>query len=63
MAGLDGRLTISEVAARAGVSPKTILRWEQAGKIKKAKRDWRGWRVYTLEQLQEIQSFHEALHD
>ena len=63
MAGLDGRLTISEVARRAGVSPKTILRWERAGKITRPKRDWRGWRVYTLDNLEEIKSFHEALHD
>jgi len=41
-----GRMTITEVAKKIGVTTKTIMRWEKAGKIKKAKRDWKGWRFY-----------------
>ncbi|MBN2120533.1 MAG: MerR family transcriptional regulator [Candidatus Omnitrophica bacterium] len=58
----NGKLTITQVARKLGVVPKTIMRWEKAGKIKKAKRDWRGWRVYDPQQLAEIKSFFETLH-
>ena len=42
----QGRMTISEVARKLGITTKTIIRWEKAGKIRKAKRDWNGWRYY-----------------
>ena len=57
MALLDDRLSITAVAEQLGVSPKTITRWERAGKVKRAKRDWRGWRVYSLEEVEEMKSF------
>jgi excisionase family DNA binding protein len=57
----NGRMTITEAAQRVGVSPKTLLRWEKAGKVQKPKRDWRGWRVYEEEDLNELQAFHDRL--
>ena len=56
------RLTITQVAEEIGVVPRTILRWENAGKVKRAKRDWRGWRVYTSDDLDDLKSFHDALY-
>ena len=32
-------MTITEVAEIVGISPKTIVRWEKVGKVRKAKRD------------------------
>jgi DNA-binding transcriptional MerR regulator len=54
-------MTITEVAERIGVTPKTIARWEKSGKIKKPKRDWRDWRAYSMEDFKKIQSFKETL--
>ena len=59
---LEGRLSITEVAKKLGVSTKTITRWEKAGKIKLAKRDWRGWRAYTAEELAEMKSFVQTVY-
>ena len=42
----DGRMSITDVAERIGVTSKTIIRWEKSGKVARPKRDWRGWRVY-----------------
>ena len=56
------RLTITEVAEQLGISVKTILRWEKAGKIRKARRDWRGWRAYTTEEISELKSFFETVY-
>jgi len=59
---VDGRLTITDIARELGVTTKTIMRWEKAGKVKKAKRDWRGWRVYTQEDLNDLKSLVEAVY-
>ena len=59
---LDGRLSITEVARELGVTTKTITRWEKAGKIKQAKRDWRGWRVYSSSELEEMKSFVQTVY-
>ena len=59
---LDGRLSITKVAEELGVSAKTITRWERAGKIKRAKRDWRGWRVYVPEDLEEMKKLVTAVY-
>ena len=61
---MDGeqRLSITHVARELGVTSKTITRWEKAGKIKQAKRDWRGWRVYSLEELEEMKSFVQTVY-
>lgn len=58
----NNRMTITQIAKAIGVVPKTIIRWEDAGKIKKAKRDWRGWRAYTKEDLEELRKFHETIY-
>ena len=56
-----GRLTITQAALEVGVSPKTLLRWEKAGKTPRPKRDWRGWRVYEEEDIAELRAFHDRL--
>ena len=60
---MNGRLTISEMAEQVGVSPKTLIRWEKAGKIRKAKRDWKGWRVYLQEDLTTIQRLVSSVYE
>lgn len=60
---MDGRLTITEVAKTLGITPRTIMRWEKTGKIKKPKRDWRGWRFYHKEDLVEIKEFYETAYE
>jgi len=57
MTVMDGRKSITDVAEELGVSTKTIMRWEKAGKIRRAKRDWRGWRVYSTDEVEEMKSF------
>ena len=59
---LDSRLTITEVAKQLGVTTKTITRWEKAGKIKPAKRDWRGWRAYSEEELLEMKNLIQTVY-
>ena len=59
---LQGRLSITEVAKELGITPRTIMRWEKAGRIKQAKRDWRGWRVYSHEELDEMKSFVQTVY-
>jgi len=55
-------LSVTKVAEELGVSAKTITRWEKAGKIKRAKRDWRGWRVYEPEDLDEMKKLVAAVY-
>ena len=55
------RMTITDVAQKLGVTPKTIARWEKAGKVSKPKRDWRGWRTYDLEDFKKIELFKETI--
>ena len=61
-AKVDGRLTVTEVAEQLGISVKTIMRWEKAGKIRKARRDWRGWRVYAPGDITELRGFFETVY-
>jgi len=58
----QGRLTLTQAAGAVGVSPKTIIRWEKAGRIACPKRDWRGWRVFTREQVDEMIRLRERLY-
>lgn len=60
--GKDHRMSITAVARKIGVTPKTITRWEMAEKVKKAKRDWRGWRIYNQADLDELRKFHDSVH-
>lgn len=57
----DGRMTITDIAVRIGVTPKTIIRWEKAKKVTRAKRDWRGWRVYDKNDLRKLKDFKETI--
>jgi DNA-binding transcriptional MerR regulator len=54
-------MTITDVAARIGVTPKTIARWEKSGKVNPPKRDWRGWRVYDKNDLRGLKTFKESI--
>lgn len=56
------RMSITEVAKSIGVTPRTIMRWEKTGKIKRSSRDWRGWRFYLKEELEEIRKFYESTY-
>jgi len=56
-------MTITEVAKMLGVTPKTITRWEKAGKVKKSKRDWRGWRFYEEDDVVSIKEFFETVYE
>ena len=60
---MNGRLTITDIAKKVGVTPKTIVRWEKSGKIRKPKRDWKGWRIYLEEDLSHIQQMVTAVYD
>ena len=57
----DGRMSITDVAERIGVTPKTIIRWEKAKKVSTAKRDWRGWRIYDKNDLKKLREFKETI--
>ena len=54
-------LTITEAAKLIGVSAKTIIRWEKAGKVKRSKRDFRGWRVFDEKDLKKLKSFRQTI--
>ncbi len=57
----DGRMTITDIAERIGVTTKTIVRWEKAKKVNRAKRDWRGWRIYDKSDLKRLKEFKETI--
>ena len=57
----NGMMTITDVAERIGVTPKTIVRWEKAKKVGRAKRDWRGWRVYDKDDFKKLKAFKETV--
>ncbi len=57
----NGRMTVTDVAERLGVSSKTIVRWEKSGKVNRAKRDWRGWRTYEKDDLKKLKDFKETV--
>lgn len=60
---MNGRLTITEVGKYIGVTPRTIMRWEKMGKIKRSRRDWRGWRFYLKEDMEDIRRFYESSYE
>ncbi len=51
-------MTITEVAKVLGIRPGTIKKWEEMGKVKKAKRDRRGWRVYDQNDAEKLMALH-----
>jgi polysaccharide biosynthesis/export protein len=60
---MKNRLTITDVAKHVGVTPRTIMRWEKSGKIRKPKRDWRGWRIYFEDDLHKIKEFFDTCYE
>ena len=60
---MNGRLTITDVAERIGVTTKTLIRWEKSGKIRKPKRDWKGWRFYSEDDFADIQKFISTVYE
>ncbi len=61
--GIKDRMSITDVAEALGVTTRTIMRWEKAGKIRKSKRDWRGWRFYEPGEVDEIRKFYESSYE
>ncbi|MFA5156312.1 MAG: MerR family transcriptional regulator [Candidatus Omnitrophota bacterium] len=57
----NGKMTITDVAGRIKVTPKTIIRWEKSGKVSRPKRDWRGWRVYDKDDFRRLRDFKETI--
>ena len=62
-AKLNSRLTITQLAEKVGVTPKTIIRWEKSGKIKKPKRDWKGWRFYLEEDIADVEKIVSSVYE
>ncbi|MBN1688146.1 MAG: MerR family transcriptional regulator [Candidatus Omnitrophica bacterium] len=60
---IEERMTITEVAEKVGVTAKTIIRWEKAGRIRKPKRDWKGWRIYLEEDLEALQQIVSTVYE
>jgi DNA-binding transcriptional MerR regulator len=60
---LNSRLTITQLAEKVGVTPKTIIRWEKAGKIKKPKRDWKGWRFYLEDDIADVEIIVSSVYE
>ena len=54
-------MSIAEAAESVGVSRQTIMKWEAAGKVTKAKRNYRGWRVYDHDDVEELIAFHDKV--
>ncbi len=61
MANGSDFLTITEAARLIGVSAKTIVRWEKAGKVRRSKRDFRGWRVFDDKDLRKLKAFRQTI--
>ncbi len=51
-------MTITEVAKMLRISPSTIKKWEEIGKVRKAKRNQKGWRVYDQYDAEKLMVFH-----
>ena len=60
---MDARMTITEVAKKVGVTAKTLVRWEKAGRISRPKRDWKGWRFYSDQDIQAIQQIVNTVYE
>ncbi len=51
---IAGYYRINDILKRIDRNKTTLLRWEDAGLIPKARRDSRGWRYYTAEEVEYI---------
>jgi len=57
-----GHYRVSDIAKRTDRTPTTILRWEKAELIPRAKRDSRGWRMYTKDDVESIVGLIQRTH-
>ena len=60
---MEDCMTITELADKTGLTPKTIIRWEKSGKIRKPKRNWKGWRIYAEEDFQHIHRLVNSVYE
>lgn len=51
---IAGHCRLNDILARIDRNKTTLIRWEEAGLIPKARRDSRGWRCYSAKQVDEI---------
>lgn len=51
---IAGHCRLNDILAKIDRNKTTLIRWEEAGLIPRARRDSRGWRCYTAEQVDEI---------
>lgn len=54
---------LKQAAKKVGVSPRTLLRWEEKEWIKPVPRDYKGWRVYDEALIAEILAFKEKTYE
>lgn len=57
----NGTYTISEAARAVNVSTRTIMRWEESGKIGPFDRDYKGWRVIKRGELDKMKEMVNTL--
>jgi DNA-binding transcriptional MerR regulator len=53
---MDKKYRLKDIEDRIDRDKTTLIRWEKAGLIPRAKRDSRGWRYYSKDQVHEIVS-------
>ena len=51
-------MTITEVTKMLGISPSNIKKWEEIGKVRKAKKDQKGWKDYDQYDAEKLMVFH-----
>jgi DNA-binding transcriptional MerR regulator len=54
MSKIANSYRLRDIITKIDRNKTTIIRWEDEGKIPKAKRDSRGWRCYTKEEIDRI---------
>jgi len=48
------KYSLNDILKRIDRNKTTLIRWEEAGLIPKARRDIRGWRYYSQEEAENI---------
>jgi predicted site-specific integrase-resolvase len=51
---MDKKYRLKDIEEKIDRDKTTLIRWEKAGLIPRAKRDSRGWRYYSKDQVQNI---------
>jgi DNA-binding transcriptional MerR regulator len=52
--GSKRRLFVSDIAEAAKLSPASIRKLADAGRIKSVRRDYNGWRIFSEEAIEEV---------